>query len=236
MSTEINCALLLAAGSGTRMRGKVGDKILAPIHGRTAFSYSMRAFASCDEIDCIGIVYRDDAQKERLSSALETSMPQEIVWAHGGPERQHSVLNGLRALPSEASLTLIHDCARPLITRDLIRILIETARADGAASLAHPVTDTIKRIPANGELKRITPEDLRRQHLWAMETPQVFQHPAILEAYRQITDQGLSITDDCAAATHAGIKTTLVHNTAPNPKITTAGDLDYISWLLASGT
>lgn len=234
MPAEINCALLLAAGNGARMQGMVRDKILAPLHGRPAFSYSVRAFADCDGIDCLGIVYRDEAQRERLSSALGASIAQEVRWARGGHERQQSVLNGLEALPADASHTLIHDCARPLITSDLVRILIETARADGAASLAHPVTDTIKRIPAAGQLERTTLEDLQRERLWAMETPQAFRHRAILDAYRQITNEGLSITDDCAAAAHIGMKTTLVHNTAPNPKITTAADLDYISWLLSS--
>lgn len=232
MPTEINCALLLAAGSGARMRGKVEDKVLAPIHGRPAFSYSVRAFANCDEIDCIGIVYRDEAQKEQLSATLGDSMRQEVIWAQGGKARQDSVRNGLQALPAGATHTLIHDCARPLVATHLIRILIETAREDGAASPAHPVTDTIKRVPATGDLKRAPLEDLQRERLWAMETPQAFRHPEILEAYRHVANEGLSITDDCAAAACIGIKTTLIHNTDPNPKITTAADLDYISCLL----
>jgi 2-C-methyl-D-erythritol 4-phosphate cytidylyltransferase len=233
MPTEINCALLLAGGSGARMRGVVEDKILAPIHGSPAFGYSLRAFARCDAVAVIGIVYRDNAQKEKLAPALDHSIPQKIIWIQGGKERQQSVLNGLQALPAEASHTLIHDCARPLVSTALIHLLIETAREDGAACLAHPVTDTIKRIPAAGETKRTDLEDLHRERLWAMETPQAFRHGDILKAYQYVHAQKLQITDDCAAAARIGIKTTLIHNSAPNPKITTAADLDYIRWLLS---
>lgn len=231
MPVEINCALLLAAGNGTRMQGSVEDKILATIHGKPAFSYSMRAFAECPSIGIICIVYRDQRQKEELKASLDHSIRQELLWVQGGQERQESVLNGLLALPSEAHHTLIHDCARPLLPASSIQTLIDTAREDGAACLAHPVTDTIKRIPAPVPLTQILLEDLERDRLWAMETPQAFRHPDILAAYREITREGLLVTDDCAAAALLNIKTTLIQNHAPNPKITTAADLDYIRWL-----
>lgn len=231
MPTEINCALLLAAGSGARMQGSVEDKILAPIQGRPAFCYSLQAIAGCSSLAIICIVFRDEAQKEQLQAALDHPIRQQVIWAQGGKERQESVLNGLLALPADATHTLIHDCARPLLSSNTIQILIDAAREDGAASLAHPVSDTIKRIPTPGVLKQTPLEDLERNRLWAMETPQAFRHPDILEAYRKITSEGLKVTDDCAAAAHLGINTTLIPNTAPNPKITTAADLDYIEWL-----
>lgn len=232
MTKEVNCALLLAAGSGARMQGRVEDKVLTPIHGVPVFSYSLRAFTNCNLFHTIGIVYRDEAQKEKLESALDNSIRVKAIWVQGGQERQNSVLNGLEALPSETNHSLIHDCARPLISPDLIRNLIETARADGAACLAHPVTDTVKRISAAGQIKCTALEDLERNRLWAMETPQAFRHQDILKAYRHVISEDLQVTDDCAAVASIGIKTTLIHNTNPNPKITTTADLDYIAWLL----
>jgi len=232
MPAEINCALLLAAGSGARMQGRVEDKILAPVQGKPVFSYSVSAFAGCDSIHSICIVYRDEAQKAKLARTLDPSMRPEVIWTQGGKERQDSVLNGLQALPKETNHTLIHDCARPLISPEWIQKLIDTTRKDGAACLAHPVADTVKRLPAAGKLQRIALEDLQRDRLWAMETPQAFRHPDILQAYRYVINKGLKTTDDCAAAAAIGIKTTLIHNTAPNPKITTAADLDYLNWLL----
>ena len=234
MPKEINCALLLAAGSGARMQGSVADKILAPIRGIPAFIYSLRTFAGCDLIDSICIVYRDEAQQKELATALDPAMRAVVIWAQGGTERQDSVFSGLQALPEATSHTLIHDCARPLISPELIARLIDTARSDGAACLAHPVTDTVKRIPAAGEIKQTVLEDLQRDRLWAMETPQAFRHAEILKAYRYATAQNLRITDDCAAAACIGLKTSIIHNTDPNPKITTAADLAYIQWLLAT--
>ena len=234
MPTQINCAVLLAGGSGARMKGTVEDKILAPINGQTTLSYSLKAFTECDLIHRICIVYRDAAQKEQLAATLAPAIEQAIIWVQGGNKRQDSVHNGLQALPLETSCTLIHDCARPLISAKLIRELIETTRSDGAACLAHPVSDTVKRIPAAGQLQQTELEDLQRDRLWAMETPQAFRHSDILKAYQHVTDKGLQITDDCAAAATIGIKTTLIHNTDPNPKITTAADLEYISWLLST--
>ncbi|MGB0744970.1 MAG: 2-C-methyl-D-erythritol 4-phosphate cytidylyltransferase [Opitutales bacterium] len=232
MSSELNCAILLAAGSGSRMQGAVEDKILAMIHGRPVFYYSLNAFAACDSAHILCIVYRDEAQQEKLAEVINHSIRQEVIWVRGGTERQESVLNGLEALPKVATHTLIHDCARPLITSALIEQLIEATRRDGAASLAHPVTDTIKRIPCAGSLQSTELEDLDRNRLWAMETPQAFRHADILKAYRHVKNQTLQLTDDCAAAASIGIKTTLIHNRAPNLKITSATDLDYIKAIL----
>jgi 2-C-methyl-D-erythritol 4-phosphate cytidylyltransferase len=233
MATETNCALLLAAGRGARMLGRVEDKILAPLGGKSVFAYSVHAFATCDSIALIGVVYRDEAQREKLAATLDPALNAKLIWTPGGAERQESVLKGLLALPESSSHTLIHDCARPLIPPERIEQLIDATREDGAASLAHPVTDTVKRIPAAGELKQTQLEDLQRERLWAMETPQAFRHAEILKAYRHVQAEKLRVTDDCAAAASIGIKTTLIHNPSPNPKITTAADLEYVSWLLS---
>jgi 2-C-methyl-D-erythritol 4-phosphate cytidylyltransferase len=233
MPPEKNCALLLAAGSGTRMQGAVEDKMLALLQGVPVFTYSVRTFVECGLIESICIVYRDEAQKEKLAATLDPAAEIEVIWTQGGKERQDSVLNGLQALPEATSHTLIHDCARPLISTNSIHQLIEAVRQDGAACLAHPVSDTIKRLPKAGTLRQTELEDLQRDRLWAMETPQAFRHQDILKAYRHVNDLRLQITDECAAVASIGIKTTLVHNTTPNPKITTTADLDYISWLLS---
>jgi 2-C-methyl-D-erythritol 4-phosphate cytidylyltransferase len=103
---------------------------------------------------------------------------------------------------------------------------------DHAAVLAHPVTDTIKRIPTAEQLTQTELEDLDRSRLWAMETPQAFALPDILKAYQHVHDFGLRITDDTAAAATIGLNTTIVPNHAPNLKITTPEDLSYAAWLL----
>mgnify|MGYP006245787327 FL=1 len=156
----------------------------------------------------------------------------EIQVVLGGAERQLSVMKALNAIDENCDYVFIHDCARPCIHTEAIKDVYSTVQEDQAASLAHPVTDTIKRIETVDEIREITLEDLDRGRLWAMETPQAFAFKSILTAYQNVIKKRLTITDDCAAAVTIGLKTTLVPNKHPNPKLTTLTDLAYIEHLL----
>lgn len=228
-------ALLLAGGSGTRMRGVVQDKILEPILGVPGLVHSVRAFLASGVVRRFVIVRRDDAQRDAILAALAAHGhgDLDLVWAFGGAERRDSVLNGLEACPAGTALAFIHDSARPLVRPDSIRALAEAASRDGAAVLAHKVKDTIKQVPKGAVAGvPVDQRDLDRSTLWAMETPQVFSHTLILDAYRRVVAENAVITDDVAAATHAGRKVTLVENLFPNPKITEPSDLAWIEFLL----
>lgn len=227
-------AILLAAGSGSRMQGSVTDKVLAPINGKPAILYSIQAFADSSVVDQFIIVYRDEAQKAEIESMIETNglSHLSIQGVPGGSERQLSVIHALNIIENTCEYVFIHDCARPCIRSEAIEELYAAVQLDGAACLAHPVVDTIKRIQTNGDLRKQTLEDLDRSRLWAMETPQAFNFKSILKAYQNVVKQKLSITDDTAAAATIGLHTTLVPNTQPNPKLTTPADLAYIQHLL----
>jgi len=226
--------ILLAAGSGRRMAGEVDDKILAPLNGLPALCYSLRAFQASALIDTYTIVYRDDAQKTALLEAvLQTNIRiDQILWVQGGSERQDSVEKALATQPEDCEYVFIHDAARPLVSVESIQALDKAVRRDHAAVLAHAVTDTIKRIPQTDQLETIILEDLQRSRLWAMETPQAFNYAKIRQAYKHVRANDLKITDDTAAAASIGLKTTIVPNTQPNPKLTTSADLAYIKHLL----
>lgn len=227
-------AILLAAGSGKRMQGRVEDKILTPIGGQAAFLYSVLAFIQSGCVAHLTIVYRDSEQQKALNQALASVDLQgtDCGWVQGGKERQDSVYNALKAQNDECEFIYIHDCARPMLTTDAIQALDRAVRQDAAACLAHPVVDTIKRIPESGQLSAAHLEDLDRNRLWAMETPQVFSLRKILSAYEHVRSEGLQITDDTAAAATIGLGTTLVPNPSPNPKLTSPEDLAYIEFLL----
>ena len=230
----MNLAILLAAGSGNRMQGAVTDKVLTKVVGKAVLQYSLEAFAESSVIDHTCIVCRDDPQKREIESILsESDTPiTELSYCFGGKERSDSVMNALQAAPSGCSYVFIHDAARPLVSSASIQKLEIAVRKDQAAVLAHQVTDTIKRIPEANTLSKLSFEDLDRKRLWAMETPQAFAYEPIFTAYQRITTEGLAITDDCAAASIAGLGITIVENDLPNPKLTTAADLDYLNWLL----
>lgn len=227
-------AILLAAGSGSRMQGEVPDKVLAPIHGKPAITYSLQAFAESCVVDQYIIVYRDEAQKADIESIIQEHGlgNLKIMGVPGGTERQLSVVHALNVIDDDCDYVFIHDCARPCVSSDAIQRLDLAVQEDQAACLAHPVVDTIKRTATSGEPRKQELEDLDRSRLWAMETPQAFAFKKILEAYQNVVKNELQITDDTAAAATIGLKTTLVQNEQPNPKLTTPADLSYIEHLM----
>ncbi len=227
-------AILLAAGSGQRMQGQVEDKILAPINGQPALVYSLKAFDRSCVINSYLIVYRDEIQKKAIEAiiAAHDFGHLEIQVVLGGAERQLSVMKALNAIDENCDYAFIHDCARPCITTEAIKDVYSAVQEDQAASLAHPVVDTIKRTEAANELRKLSLEDLDRSRVWAMETPQAFAFKNILKAYQNVIKKKLTITDDTAALATIGLKTTLVPNKRPNPKLTTPSDLSYIEHLL----
>ena len=227
-------AILLAAGSGQRMQGQVEDKILAPINGQPALVYSLKAFDRSCVINSYLIVYRDEIQKKAIEAIIATHgfSHLEIQVVLGGAERQLSVMKALNAIDENCDYVFIHDCARPCITTEAIKDVYSAVQEDQAASLAHPVVDTIKRTEAADELHKLNLEDLDRSRVWAMETPQAFAFKNILKAYRNVIKKKLTITDDTAALATIDLKTTLVPNKRPNPKLTTPSDLSYIEHLL----
>jgi 2-C-methyl-D-erythritol 4-phosphate cytidylyltransferase len=216
-------AILLAAGSGSRMNGAVVDKVLAPLAGRPVFAYSVAAFMQSSIADLYVIVHRDQRQMMELSAYAPTPS----VLVRGGRERQDSVRLGLAALPPDIAHVFIHDCARPLIQPEQLVALHKIVRREHAVVLAHPVTDTIKEHRDNARLRT-----LERSRLWAMETPQVFDRDLIVRAYEKVAARGRRITDDAQAVEELGHPIALLANPHPNPKLTTPADLAYLEFLL----
>jgi len=232
----LNAAVLLCAGQSSRMRGAVSDKVLAPLAGRPALEYSLRAFLAAGVVEHYLFVTRDADQQTAIAAiAASLSIPAaSTFFVFGGAERQDSVYNGLHDLSLLVDFVFIHDCARPLITPGNLRTLLEAVQRDDAAVLAHRVTDTIKQAALRKRpgLRRLRLRDLRRETLWAMETPQVFSRELILEAYRKLRIDNLRVTDDAAAIAALGYPVTLVENPHPNPKLTHPEDFAWVELLL----
>lgn len=217
-------AILLAAGSGRRMRGAVADKVLAPLAGRPVFAWSVEAFFASGVADFYAVVYRDRNQM----LALAALAPTPSVMVQGGRRRQDSVLNALEALPDEVTYVFIHDCARPLIRPEQLVALHKLVRREKAAALAHRVVDTIKEQRGQTSSKLRT---LDRSRLWAMETPQVFARELVARGYSRAQASGRLLSDDTAAIEPHPIA--LLENPHPNPKLTTPADFGYAEFLLS---
>ncbi len=214
------------------MGSVVDDKILTPVEGISSFQRSLETFRKSALFSGLIVVYRDQDQRGRLEGEVPAGCPS-ITWTPGGDRRQNSVFNGLAEAGLETDYVFIHDCARPLVSvQDLYR-LWEIVLQDKAASLAHPVTDTIKKVQSRkSHYRKCKLRDMDRRTLWAMETPQAFAYEPIFDAYQKARQNDVAHTDDAAVASAAGMKISLVESSVPNPKITRPEDLAYASFLL----
>jgi 2-C-methyl-D-erythritol 4-phosphate cytidylyltransferase len=191
------------------------DKVLAPLAGRPVLSYVLSAFDSCKSVDQIILVVNEKSLEQCRKLTAELSKLVDVCL--GGKRRQDSVAAGLKKL-KDCDWVIIHDGARPLVTKELIEEGLKAAKETGAAVAAVPVTDTIK---VAGD-DRIVLETPSRQNLWAVQTPQVFLPGIITKAYQQAKGEA---TDDAMLVEQAGYKVKLYMGSYENIKITTPQDL-----------
>ena len=236
-------ALLLAGGSGSRMRGETGDKLLHPIGPTNAFSLCIQAFLQAERVEKLVIVYKDETQLSRLKTTfnqLQTSQKQlrepDIYWTLGGKERQDSVWAGLQVLPDEITHILVHDCARPFIRPQTIELAASEISKDRAITVARPLKDTLRFREDQSE-NALIPSPTRtldRSHYWLMETPQGAPRAWLEEGLSKAQSQQILLTDDMAAVELAGHPVGMLDPGYPNPKITTPDDFSYAEFLLKS--
>lgn len=209
-------AVIVAAGSSRRAGF---DKLAAPLAGVPVLRRSVEAFVAAGAAAVV-VVCPESRWAE--TGLAEAHFPIPVTRTDGGAERQDSVYAGLRALPDGMDFVAVHDGARPLVTPEGIRACLEAAAQTGAAACAHPVVDTLKRADAAG---LSLAEPVSREHLWGMETPQIFHIALLREAYDTVRAQGLTVTDEVSAVETLGVPTRLVQ-VGPNLKITLPGDLE----------
>ena len=222
-------AIILAAGRGERMGGKV-DKAFIGLGPRPIVAYSLLVFESSPEIGAIVLVVRGDRVESTRELCNELGISKLFAIVEGGSLRQDSVRAGLAALPSEAGIVAIHDSARPLVTHELISATIDSARKTGSGVAARKIVDTIK-VVTEGNVATST---LDRSNLWAVETPQTFDTELIRRAYDAVAEAGQTVTDDAGAIEFIGERARLVDSRKPNFKITVSDDLAVAEKLLCT--
>lgn len=205
-------AILLAAGRGERM-GE--NKMLFDILGRTVLERAFGALSSCPAIDCLVLVASEETLAACETLASGSDKPASVVL--GGERRQDSVLFGLRALLG-CDIAVIHDGARPFVTREILAESVRSAKAHGSGVAAVTVTDTIKFAPGG-----IVQSTVDRTGLFRMQTPQTFRLKEILSAYE--AHIGEDVTDDAALFSAAGHEVRLVLGSEDNIKLTLPEDL-----------
>jgi 2-C-methyl-D-erythritol 4-phosphate cytidylyltransferase len=211
-------AVIPAAGAGRRINAK---KQFLEINGQPVLSVTVSVFNECQSIDDIIVVVAKEDVELTKSLLKDYKKVKDIVV--GGIERQDSVYNGIAAITpeSDGDIVVIHDAARPLITKEIIsRAVIET-KISKAVVVGVPSKDTIKTVSR----ENIVMETLDRDSIWLVQTPQAFQFPVIKQAYDRAQKIKYKATDDSKLVERLGISVKMISGSYENIKITTKEDL-----------
>jgi 2-C-methyl-D-erythritol 4-phosphate cytidylyltransferase len=223
MSAFKSVALIPAAGMGKRMGASINKQYLQ-LNGLPIVARTISVFEQSPLIDAIYLVVPAEEIPYCQKYVVEACGFRKITAiVPGGKERQNSVLNGLNAMRNyvlDEDVVLIHDGVRPLVTENLLRESIKTARLHDGALVAVPVKDTIKSVVAG--IVRSTPP---RELLWQAQTPQTFRFSTIFSAHLAAEVAGFSGTDDASLVERTGGEVHIVRGEYSNIKITSPEDL-----------
>lgn len=216
-------AVIVAAGRGERL-GTPLPKAYVPISGKPIIEYSLELFAQCDQVsELIAVIHPDDEalfRKLSLSGAVRR--------VYGGRHRQDSVLAGVQA--SSGQYVLVHDAARPCLSRNLLERIIKTVKEHGAVVPVVPIVESVKRVL---DSQIISDED--RSQLFCTQTPQGFARTLLLEALECACAQGRYFTDEASAVlAMRGMQPRVVPGDPQNIKVTTEADLQLAGCLLTA--
>ncbi len=212
-----------AAGLGTRMGSR--KKAFLELGGEPLLRRTLAPFLAHPRVVSIAIALPAE-EAGRPPEWLEGLDPR-VRWVAGGVTRLHSVRAAISALDARAEVILVHDGARPLVSREIIdRCLRVADRGEGAVA-GWPSVDTLKEVDSTGQILA-TP---RREALWRAQTPQAFPRQLLLDAYRKALDDGVSATDDSALFARIGGRVRMVEGAPWNLKVTHPEDLEVAELL-----
>jgi 2-C-methyl-D-erythritol 4-phosphate cytidylyltransferase len=244
-------AIVPAAGSGLRMKGKVPKQFLL-LDGVPILVHTLRVLDLAPKVHEVILVvpesHRLFCQTEIVNKYNFKKVSKVIP---GGERRQDSVYEGLQAVSSDADWVMVHDGVRPFVTQSMIESAIETAQeAKDGAVVAIPMRDTPKEVSSvppptaarladgqgrtgAGQTGRIT-KTLDRGRLWLAQTPQVFRRALFLKAHQAARSQGIYGTDDAALVERLGGRVLIVLGSEENIKVTTPADLELAEAIIAT--
>lgn len=231
MSTSCTWAILLAAGSGTRMLPACGKpKQFLAFRNEPLYMASARTFAACAELRGLVFVFPQGELAERTAEVQRLAADIGLPWrgVAGGAQRQDSVRAALDALPIDCDRVLVHDAARPFASPALVNAVLHRL-ADRGDNADKPVVgvipgiavvDTIK-VVADGKVNAT----LNRAELMAVQTPQGFHRNELAQAHARALENQWSVTDDAGLLERCGHAVAVIAGETRNVKITTPEDL-----------
>ena len=226
-----SAALILAAGKGSRMHTDTAKQFMM-IGGKPLFMHSVERYLPC--VDQVVLVTNAEGHAFVENSLSAAGLSARVPVILGGKERYDSSYAGLCYLESAGTFThvLIHDAARCLVTEDVIRRVLEDTVSFGAAVAAVPLRDTVKISDGAGFVSS-TPD---RAGMYVIQTPQGFELPLVLSAYRRFYEAGAPyVTDDAMIIERfTDRKVRLSEGDEHNIKVTTEADLPTVRNFLES--
>ena len=212
--------LIVAAGQGVRMGEDIPKQYLK-ISDKVIINQSIEAFFSCSTLTIV--IHPDHTALYQKSTSELKDCPNLRPLVHGGKERRDSVFNGLKAMNylKPDDIILIHDAARPFVSADEISRVVKKAAETGAATLALPVSDTLRH--KDGHM-------IDRTGVWTIQTPQAFHYSLICKAHEK-ADTAITYTDDSSMVAALGHPVNYVTGSRMNFKITTTEDLTFARML-----
>ena len=214
-------AVVVAAGRSQRMGF---DKLLTPLAGRPLLLHTLDRLLQTELPAEVVLVIRPGSQAEMEAVIAPLRDRGSIRLVAGGAQRQDSVQAGLRAVAASSDYVLVHDAARPFVTREMIDVVLAAAKLSGAAVCGSPCSDSLKEVAEDG----LVQQTIDRSRLWTVQTPQIFHTQLLRESYQAVAKSGALFTDDTAVVEAAGhdVRAVLYHGI--NLKVTTPAD-----WKLA---
>ena len=214
-------AIIPSAGKGKRMKKEVSKPYLL-LADKPILAHTLSPFEESPLVHEVIVTVSpgeiEYCRREEIEAFHLTKVSRVLA---GGKERQDSIWEGLKKVPSDCGIVIIHDGARPLVTRRLIESSIEAAQRYGAVVTAIPLKDTVKLVSREREVIE-TPV---RHTLMTIQTPQAFRFDVIRKAYEKAYRDGFYGTDDSSLVERIGIKVRVSPGTYENLKITTPEDL-----------
>jgi 2-C-methyl-D-erythritol 4-phosphate cytidylyltransferase len=222
---SVDC-IIVAAGSGKRLGAKI-PKAFVKLADMPLFVHSLLVFAGHKSIGRIILVVPSPMIKNARRIIAGLHIKKEIIIVKGGTHRWQSVKNGVEA--SRAEWVMIHDSARPFVTRAIVDAVLGAAKKYDAVIAATPEVDTIRRFSGD-----CAGETLDRSGLVRVQTPQLFRRARLMDAFKQAAAFCSPPTDEAMLMQAAGVVVGIAQGDPLNFKITTKEDFEMAEALLKS--
>ncbi|WP_242834902.1 IspD/TarI family cytidylyltransferase [Butyrivibrio sp. AE3006] len=236
-SQDMNIAILLSGGIGTRLGGNIPKQYLE-VGGKRVITYALESLLRNRNIDFLCIVAEENWQAEiedqirKIEKSGASLCEKRTFFALRGRNRQESILNGMKKVKkecSDAKTVFIHDAVRPLLSDELINACFDALQGHDGVMPALPMSDTVYSSDDGKSISGL----LDRSRIFAGQAPELFDFEKYYDANNKLSEaELLEIKGSTQPAIMAGMDIAIIPGDKSNIKITTQEDLDAFKRLI----